>query len=416
MNWLITRLLRLWFASLVAILGWPVAYAVAQPLPVCGWPFESNGRGITNVATPDTNATYWVMPFDTGSWAAMVIQGRYPKARFFNFDTYTSNGAAVDTIIDSNITPDPGSTNPFAALSASLPQNYSVVISHGPTGSANSLRVGGSRLAFVVFRVYLPDMGIDKTGGFGLPLVSLIAPNGSVRRLQPCPFADAETSATSLIAQLAQNGFIEAANFLAQILLATNQTSSVTCNPAQPGPASVSFAPATLGTNFFTNPQTTYLETPGFCFHQDKVLVVRGKALVFPNTYLHGRCPSRPSIQGSRPATGRCATTTGSSRIRHRLPGRLRDPSRPEPVLHVSHLQRSGPAILASCRSDLAAVGHRQRPKELDTQDHSSREPRARRRRLHTPRSVLRPRGSRPERLAGLFCRGRNHVRHGIWP
>jgi hypothetical protein len=33
--------------------------------PVCSWAFESNGRGITNIATPDTHATYWVMPFDS---------------------------------------------------------------------------------------------------------------------------------------------------------------------------------------------------------------------------------------------------------------------------------------------------------------------------------------------------------------
>jgi hypothetical protein len=35
-------------------------------------------------------------------------------------------------------------------------------------------------------------------------------------------------------------------------------------NPNQPNPVEVPFPPATLGANFFPNPQTTYLETPGF--------------------------------------------------------------------------------------------------------------------------------------------------------
>jgi hypothetical protein len=50
----------------------------------------------------------------------------------------------------------------------------------------------------------------------------------------------------------------------------------------------VPFPPATLGADFFPNPQTTYLETPGFCFQPGKILVIRGKAAVFPDTYSGG--------------------------------------------------------------------------------------------------------------------------------
>ena len=89
---------------------------------------------------------------------------------------------------------------------------------------------------------------------------------------------------------LAENGFVDAANFLQTISTAASQSPLATgaCNPGQPGPAPVPFAVATLGANFFSNPQTTYLETPGFCFQTNKVVVVRGKALVFPNTYPGG--------------------------------------------------------------------------------------------------------------------------------
>jgi len=58
--------------------------AVAQVLPVCSWPLESTGSGITNVAYPDTNATYWTMPFDSVRWKSIIITGQYPEARFFS--------------------------------------------------------------------------------------------------------------------------------------------------------------------------------------------------------------------------------------------------------------------------------------------------------------------------------------------
>ena len=280
---------RLCLGCLAVILGVPAACAAVPLLPVCSWPFESTGQGITNVATPDANATYWVMPIDTSLWSAMVIQGTYPEARFFNFSTYSATGSLTDTVYDSHIAPDPGSTNPFATTAAAGSHNYTVTVGTGSLGSSNLLSAGGSRLAFVVLRVYLPDKGLDRTGGFGLPAVSLVAPNGAMRRLQPCPFASAETSLGSMITLLVASGFSDAADFLRSILTAANQRSAMTggCNPGQPGPAPVSFGPAP-GENFFPNPQTTYLQTPSFCYQSGKIVVVRGKALVFPNTYPGG--------------------------------------------------------------------------------------------------------------------------------
>ncbi len=290
MNWLGSLFSRVRLACLLVILGASSARAAVPNLAGCSWPFESTGRGITNVATPDTHATYWIMPLDTNRWTTMVVQGRYPEARFFNFNSYTATGSLVDTIADSNIAPDPGGANPFATPTAAGPGSYTLTISANSPGSANSLRVGGGGLAFIVYRVYLPDQGLDRTGGVGVPATSLVAADGSVQRLQPCPFADAETSLGNLVIMLAENGFVDAANFLQTISPAASQSPLVTgaCNPGQPGPAPVTFAIATLGANFFANPQTTYLETPGFCFQTNKVVVVRGKAFVFPNTYPGG--------------------------------------------------------------------------------------------------------------------------------
>jgi hypothetical protein len=88
-------------------------FAAAQALPVCSWPLETTGKGISNVAYPDTNATYWTMPFDSVRWKSIVITGAYPQARFFSFVSYNASGSVVEdhgSLNDVDINPDPGYT------------------------------------------------------------------------------------------------------------------------------------------------------------------------------------------------------------------------------------------------------------------------------------------------------------------
>jgi hypothetical protein len=74
-----SRLWRTVCSSLLFLLEiFPLDRAAAQGLPLCSWPFEVTGRGLTNVATPDTNATYWVMPLDTNRWSTAIIDGGIP--------------------------------------------------------------------------------------------------------------------------------------------------------------------------------------------------------------------------------------------------------------------------------------------------------------------------------------------------
>jgi hypothetical protein len=89
-----------------------------------------------------------------------------------------------------------------------------------------------------------------------------------------------------LILLLRVNGFTDAANFLQGVLMAADQLrfDAGSCTGQQP-PVSLEFAIATLGADFFPNPQTTYLETSGFCFQPGKAVVVTGRAPVFPDTY-----------------------------------------------------------------------------------------------------------------------------------
>src|SRR5260221_10515725 len=87
--------------------------ALAEALPACSWPLETTGSGISNVAYPDTNATYWTMPFDSSRWKELIITGAYPEARFMSFITYDALASAADSIVDYAIKPDLHSENPF---------------------------------------------------------------------------------------------------------------------------------------------------------------------------------------------------------------------------------------------------------------------------------------------------------------
>jgi hypothetical protein len=286
MNRLRTLFARVSFAALFAGLGAATSHAAAPILPVCSWPFEVTGQGITNIATPDTNATYWVMPLDLSRWRTMVIRGRYPNARFFNFASYSATGSLIDTIFDEKIVPDLASANPFTEPTPEVAGNdYTVTMGAANAGSGNFLDSGRSRFAVIVYRIYLPRQDLDRTGGVGVPAVTLTDFSGNPRTLKPCPLADAETSLGNLIFLLEAAGMTDAAKFLGQIRTLVNQSPLGTCSPNQAGPDAVTFSTAVPGVNFFPNPQTTYFQTPNLCFRPNQILVIRGKAPVFPNTY-----------------------------------------------------------------------------------------------------------------------------------
>jgi hypothetical protein len=102
----------------------------------------------------------------------VAVHGQYPDARFFNFSTYTATGSFIATLFDAQISADAGSRNHFAQPGPDISGNYTVTIGASTPGSSNVLTVGGSRVAFVVYRVYLPDSGLDRTGRVGVPAVT----------------------------------------------------------------------------------------------------------------------------------------------------------------------------------------------------------------------------------------------------
>jgi hypothetical protein len=201
----------------------------------------------------------------------------------FNYATYGPTGLLIDTLLDEDIIPDNSSANPFTTATAGGSNTYTVTVGPGSPGASNLLSTGGSRLIYVIYRVIVPDKGLDRGGDVDVPSVTLVAQDGTERRLRAGPFTSAESSLGGMIPILIASGFSQAANFLQKILDAAHQRTLLTvtdsCNTAsQPvRPAAVNFG-AAPGTDFFPNPPTAYLQTPNECFHANKVIVVRGKA------------------------------------------------------------------------------------------------------------------------------------------
>ena len=139
MNGLTNTLFRIGLTVSAVIFSDQVAHAAVPLLPVCSWPVESTGQGFLNVATQDTNTTYWFMPIDTRRWKSVTIHGTYPNARFFNFATYGPTGLLIDTLFDEDIAPDPGNGNPFQISTATGSNVYTVTVGPGQGPYRNDL-------------------------------------------------------------------------------------------------------------------------------------------------------------------------------------------------------------------------------------------------------------------------------------
>lgn len=156
----------------------------------CAFPFIVDTDDV-NLAYPDPNATYWAMPLTLDAGESMLVQGTYPSARFMAVTLYTLGGDTVTQLSDLDITPDPGSSNPFA-VAPPLPEpgrRWTIeILPAGGSGSGpNVLHLDqGQRAGWIVYRVYLGNPPGDLAGG--VPLPTLIRRRGAqvTARLAPC--------------------------------------------------------------------------------------------------------------------------------------------------------------------------------------------------------------------------------------
>ena len=195
-------------AAAIALLAAGSAAAPARSAPLdshsCAWLFRLSGDQV-NAAFPDSAAKYWVaeIPIPPGFHADLA--GRFPHARYISFIDYDPASRAIDGIADSEIVPDPGSSNPFVAGADRTASDRSYVVhvrnevapasgratntiyTERPDQPTKTSRV--TQTALVVYRLYEADRAYasvgDITGGVGLPEVSLVADDGSGAQAVP---------------------------------------------------------------------------------------------------------------------------------------------------------------------------------------------------------------------------------------
>ncbi len=251
--------------------------AATADTPLCAWRFMSN-ETVLNVAFPDVNATYWVLPYALGPGDSIELSGTYPYARYFSLNTYGTNFDTVDTLRDNQIGPDPGSSNPFTDASArTLPpaqRQWHATIVTGPADHARNeiqaLPAGQSTpVGFLIIRVYVPDDAASPSGGVPLPEATMRVGGATVPR-QPCEQPFDPNSYTGPVSQLAQAGFDQVIAGAASGAFPGDTPETVFVNPAS-------------SSGLFPNGDNKYLGT-ALTYQPGRIVVVRGKAPTFPDT------------------------------------------------------------------------------------------------------------------------------------
>lgn len=193
------RPLHLVAALLIASVPWARAHAAASTLEVgCPWVDGSDVK-TKNTGFPDANATYGIIwiPVNPGPSVKYVVHGRFPKVRYFGFQSYDGfrPGNLIDSLADARIRAIGGPVP--AANPAVLPANgnytyeYEIEIRYeappaNPANRApNVLYAGldserGALVKQVVYRTYLPNPGANRMGDEPRPTVTYVGPKGRI--------------------------------------------------------------------------------------------------------------------------------------------------------------------------------------------------------------------------------------------
>lgn len=157
----------------------------------CGW-IAASDADTANIAFPDKAARYWValVPMTPGN--RLRIDGVYPQARYFSFNSYDLALRPTDAIADRDLVPVEGSRNPFVEPAAPVGGRYTAFLNFGPapepraansfyTGSvgAGPLQLPNGGIVPVIYRTYIGS-GDRQDGGVALPLLTLETTTGQV--------------------------------------------------------------------------------------------------------------------------------------------------------------------------------------------------------------------------------------------
>jgi len=165
-------------AAVIAVLLMLPAGAAAQGVDTtCQFSLTRLDATTTNVLAVDTNAVYWGGTYAALPGTRIRIEGQYPHSRYMSWNVYDSAARPIEALSDSQLTPDPGSSNPFlpGADRTVTQRSYTAFIEVGPLPAQpapNTLYTGDSRGGTFLYRVYVPDAGRDQKGGVPLPLTT----------------------------------------------------------------------------------------------------------------------------------------------------------------------------------------------------------------------------------------------------
>ena len=196
----------------------------------CFWNYGAVGEDPSfNIAYPDAGAKYWAAYIRRPVGSKLSLKGTYPHARYFSLISYDRVGQPVDGIADYQLPPLSGSKNPYEVGAKrdtkSSKRTYKMTVVHEKnpgfsikdprndqpqrsalytvpdlaTGTVPHATETGSdgvtyELDLMLYRVYIPDKGLDMTGGTGLPQPKLTLANGQVLKGQAaCDAMDSQS-------------------------------------------------------------------------------------------------------------------------------------------------------------------------------------------------------------------------------
>ncbi len=149
-----------------------------------------------NVAYPDAAAYYWSAVFSTPKGATLILKGDFAYARYQSLISYDGRGRPIEAVADYLIEPAPGSANPYVAGAQRRGENRSYELEVMASAPDTRLNEGerldnqtrnffhappyGPGQQSILYRIYVPDDGLDVTGGVPLPEPVLTLASGKV--------------------------------------------------------------------------------------------------------------------------------------------------------------------------------------------------------------------------------------------
>ncbi|MDX1669185.1 MAG: hypothetical protein R3194_07200, partial [Limnobacter sp.] len=149
----------------------------------CGWQFASDADR-ANIAFPDTNAKYWVALAPLTPNTRIRIDGQYPDARYFSYNSYDAALRPTDAIADIEIDPAGQGNNPFTKKNGQPGGDYTAYLEFGdsPTQNPDTSRApntfysgniqagpiaapNGTVLVPIIYRIYISNAGDFFNGG-----------------------------------------------------------------------------------------------------------------------------------------------------------------------------------------------------------------------------------------------------------